>query len=288
MSIDVLQNRIRKMKNPLALVLDPHPQLVPEMYASAFESEAQAAGEYCCALLDRLKDLIPAVRINFNGFALLGADGMVQLDRCLRRAKELGYYVILDWMKLETPAEAERSARILLKENAFPCDGVTLCGYAGSDCVKPYIGAVEKKAIFVALKTANKSGAELQDLQTGGRVVYTAAADLLNRRAEEAVERCGYSRIAAMAGANNGGALRTLRQKYRRLFLLVDGLDATGGNAKNVSYAFDQLGHGALCCASASIMGAWKEAEPGTDPMAAAVEAVERIKRNLNRYVTIL
>ena len=280
MSIDVLQKKIRKMKNPSALVLAPEPGMVPE----GFDTPER----YFSAVLAGLKDLVPAVRVNFAAFALMGADGIEQMQRLLKTAGEMGYYGILDWMVLEAPALAAVSAKTILQGDAFPCDAVTLCGYAGSDCVKPYLAAAGKKAVFESVKTANKSGSELQDLQTGGRVVYTAAADLLNRWGETAMERCGYSRVAAVAGAANAASIRTLRQKYPKLFLMVEGLDLPGGNAKNVSYAFDQLGHGAVCSAGASILGAWREGQDETDPIAAAVEAAERMKRNLNRYVTIL
>lgn len=290
MSIDVLQNKIRKMKNPSALVLSPEAGLVPPMYATAVEDPAMAAGEYCAAVLTALKDQLPAVRVDFGAFALMGPEGLNQMARLMRQAKELGYYVLLDWLRLETPAAAKSAAEQLLGGEQWPCDGVVLCGYAGSDCVKPYITAAAKtkKDVFVTLKTANKSGAELQDLQTGGRVVYTAAADLTARWGEAAVERCGYSRIGAMAGANHAASLRTLRQKYPRLFLLVDGLDAPGANAKNASMAFDKMGHGALCCCGSGILGAWKEAEEGTAPIAAAVDAAERMRRNITRYLTVL
>ena len=280
MSIDVLQNKIRKMKNPSALTLAPISSQIPEGYGTA--------GGYFCALLQELKDIVPAVRVSFGAFALLGVDGIPQLQQVLHTARELGYYVILDWQHLESPEQAANAAKILLQGDAFPCDAVSLCGYAGSDCIKPYVAAAGKRAIFVTLKTVNKSSMEIQDLQTGGRVVYTAAADLLNRWGEPAMERCGYSRLGAICGAANASSIRTLRQKYPRMFLLVDGLDAPGANAKNVSYGFDKLGHGVLCSAGSSIVAAWKEAEDGTDPLAAAVEAAERMKRNLGRYVTIL
>jgi len=78
-----------------------------------------------------------------------------------------------------------------------------------------------------------------------------------------------------------------LRSKYPEMFLLVDGYDYSGANAKNCSFAFDRLGHGAIVCAGSSIIGAWKE-ETEADPLAAAVSAVERMKKNLTRYVTIL
>lgn len=287
MSIDVLQNKIRKMKNPAALWLCPGGDQIPPALLDNSESPAQAWGDYCRQLLDSLAEQFPAVRVSFDAFALFGPEGLTQLQMVLQRAKSLGYYVILDWQHLESGALAEYSAKTILKDEIWPCDAVTLCSYGGSEAVKPYLREAGKKSVFISVKTGNKTGSELQDLQTGGRMVYMAAADLITRWGEAAVERCGYSRVAAVAGAVNSGSLRTLRQKYPRLFLLVEGLEVSGANAKNCSYAFDKLGHGALICAGSSVLAAWQEREDG-DYLAAAKDAAERLKRNLTRYVTIL
>lgn len=290
MSIDVLQNKIRKKKNPLALTLSPRLAQIPAGYLEEAQGDAaRAAGQYCQALLEGLKELVPAVRVNPGAFALLGPGGMEQMTGVLERAGELGYYVILDWMRLETPEEAKAAAEQIFQQGVFPCDAVTLCGYAGTDCLKPWFKAAGKeKDVFVVVKTANKSGSELQDVQTGGRMLFTASADLVGRLGETAMERCGYSRYGVMAGANSAGSLKTLRERYPKLFVLVDGLDSTGGNAKNASAAFDRVGHGALVCVSGSVFAAWMEGEGASDPVAAAREAAERIKRNLGRYVSIL
>ena len=121
-------------------------------------------------------------------------------------------------------------------------------------------------------------------------MLFTASADLVGRLGETAMERCGYSRYAVMAGANSAGSLKTLRERYPKLFVMVDGLDGTGGNAKNASAAFDRVGHGALVCVSGSVFAAWQESEGEgeKDPVTAAREAAERVKRNLARYVTVL
>lgn len=278
MSIDALQNKIRKKKNPSAVVLAPNRDQIPE---------GMTAGEYLCALLTGLKELIPAVRLDPMAFLIAGE--MEAFAQVLNLAKELGYYVILDWTRLEHPAEAKDSAERILKEERWSCDAVVISGYAGTDAVKPWFRAAGKtKDVYVVVKTANKAGSELQDLQTGGRFVYTAAADLVSGLGDGAVERCGYSRLGVMAGAYNGASLKTLREKYPKLFLLVDGLDETGCNARNASFAFDRLGHGALVCGGTSVVSAWKDVENCSDPVAAAVEAAERMKRNVTRYVTVL
>ena len=105
----------------------------------------------------------------------------------------------------------------------------------------------------------------------------------------EAVGKLGYSRIGALTAASSAESLRSLRGKYPRMFFLVDGYDSPSANAKNCSYAFDRLGHGAVVCAGETITCAWKRAQSdGGDFLEQAVAAAERMKKNLTRYVTIL
>lgn len=285
MSIDVLQNKIRKLKNPVLLRLSLTPDLIPNSFLEG-KDLVQAYEDYSLALLEGLAELIPAVRISFDSFALLGPQGLEALKKLLTRAAKLGVYTILDHQHLEEPALAEYAAQVLLKSDIYPCDAVTLEIYGGSECVKPYISAAGSKAVFITLKTGNRSGSELQDLMTGGRLVYTAAADMVSLWGEGKWERCGYSRVAAIAGAANAQSLKNLRQRYSRMFLMVEGLETSGANAKNCAQAFDRMGHGAVCCAGSSVLGAWKE--NAEEPIAAAREELERWKRNLTRYVTIL
>lgn len=287
MSIEVLQNKIRKLRNPAVLWLNPTQDVLAPAVLEQNQSAAAACGGYCREILEALADCVGAVRISFDAFALLGSDGLNELKQTLEKAQELKYYVILDWMHLEDAALAQAGAKAILKDEVWKCDALTLCSYAGSEAVKPYINAAGSKDVYISVKTGNKSGSELQDLQTGGRHVYVAAADLISRWGEAAVERCGYSRVAAVAGAVNAASLKNLRQKYPKMFLLVEGIETSGANAKNCSYAFDRLGHGAAVCAGSSILAAWKEREDG-DYIAAAKDAADRLKRNLTRYVTIL
>ena len=124
---------------------------------------------------------------------------------------------------------------------------------------------------------------------TGGRLVHAAAADVVWRYAEPVVGKCGYSQLGAVAAASSAQSTQTLRSKFPKLFLLLDGYDYTNANAKNCSEAFDRFGHGAAACASSSILAAWKEGESdGTDYLAQAEQAALRMKKNLTRYVNIL
>lgn len=291
MSIDVLQEKIRKTKCPVMLELSAAPADLPGFLLQA-PSEAAAYARACRELLEALKGTVPAVRVSFSSFALLGAAGMEELSGVLTLARKLGYYVTLDAPEILGARSAQAAAqRIFCADTAFPCDGVILNAYLGSDCIKPFLSACKagEKTVFVAIRTANRSAPELQDLLAGGRLVHIAAADLVSRWGDDIRGRYGYSPICAMSAANAPDSLRSLRAKYPHLFLLVDGFSAVGANAKNCSYAFDKFGHGAVVCGSGSILRAWQQtSSDGSDYLQQAQAAVERMKRNLLRYIQIL
>ena len=287
MSMDVLKNKIRKLRNPSALTIAPTLDTLPPSYMTDFESPVRGMGEYCRRALEALKGQLPAVKVSFGAFSLLGPEGLEELHSVLELAHKLGYYVILDWQRQEDEASAKAAAKLILSGTVWKCDGVVLSCYPGSASVKPYIqeSNKEKKDVYVVLKTAGKSGSELQDLQTGGRMVYTAAADLLARWGDQTLERCGYSRVAGVGSASHMASLRVLREKYPKLFLLVDGLEAGNANARNASFAFDNMGYGALVCCN--LLTAWIE-NPANDPVEEVVAAAQRMKRNVTTYVTVL
>ena len=288
MSVDILQEKIRKMKNPSMLELAmPLSDLPPQ-----FAPNAEGYGAFCRELLEGLKDVVPAVRVSFAAFALLGPEGMNQLSETLKAASELGYYVALDAPEIVSPAMAKIVADSLLGEgSAYPCDGLIISGYAGSDVIKPFLTYCKKpkKDIFVITRTANKSAPELQDLLSGGRIVHAVAADHVNRYGDGTEGKFGYTRVGILAAASSAESLRSLRAKYPKLFFLLDGFDYPNANAKNCSFAFDKFGHGAVACGGTAITCAWKKEESdGSDYLPAARAAADRMKKNLTRYINIL
>ena len=292
MSIDVLQDKIRKLKNPamvdLALAACDLPPVLVEQEGSA----AKAYGRFCLELLENLKTLVPAVRVGFTAFALLGPEGLEELTKVLKAAKNHGYYVALESPYILSPMMAQATAEAVFGENAlYPCDGLILPAYPGSDVIKPFLPYVKdgKKDIFPVVRTSNKTAPEIQDLLSGSRLVHAAAADLINRFGGDNTGKTGYARVGILAGANSADSLKTLRTKYPRLFILVDDMDYSGCNAKICGNAFDKLGHGAVVCAGPTVTMAWKlnEAEAG-EYLTQAKAAAERMKKNLTRYTTVL
>ena len=248
MSIDKLHDKIRKMKNPSMLDLTAPNDAIP-----AHVDQGNAVANYavfCRELMEGVKDVIPAVRFRFDSFALMGADGLSTLSALLKEAQELGYYVLLDAPGILTPEDAQMTAEAIFGGQDYPCDGLLISPYIGSDAIKPFIPYCKAdKDLFVVVRSANKSALELQDLMTGSRLVHTAAMDIVSRSGEGIIGKNGYSRVCAAISAGSPNSIRAIRNGYKYSFLLVDGLEYPSGNHKNCSLAFDRFGYGAVVCA---------------------------------------
>lgn len=292
MSVDSLQTKIKKLNNALMVTLSVDPDLLPAEILKAHEDLYDALWDFNARLLNGLKGEAVAIRFSLVGFALLENNGVKLLSRLMKLASKLGFYTLIDAYGVTSVTTAAHAADRIWGENSIlQCDGILVSGYYGSEIIKPFLPYCEdqKKDLFVAVRSPNKSSSEIQDLLSGSRTVHMAAADYVNRFGTGTIGKYGYSRIGIAASATAGDSLKMLRSNYPRLFILVDGMDCPGANAKNASYGFNNLGHGAIVCVGNSITCAWKEEEyEGMDFVQAAVAAARKTKRRLERYIAIL
>lgn len=220
MSIDVLQAKIRKTKNPSMICIAPSVLELPmpikdaarAQYGDTLRAAAESYRQFSFDILDALKDVVPAVSIVSGAFAALGSDGVAAMEDVLARARELGFYVLLDLMRADVALNAEAMARacfggIQVGEKTFTpyaCDGVLMTGYLGSDSVKPFTQyCKDGKNVFIIARSSNKSAREVQDLLSGDRVVYQVMADLAMRWSLDQFGKNGYSEIGIAAAATN-------------------------------------------------------------------------------------
>lgn len=310
MSMDLLQEKIRSKKNPTVAGLDPRPDYIPQhildeayaKYGKTLKGAAEAYRLFSRGLIDALCDVVPAVKPQSAYYEALGSAGIAVLEEIVSYAKEKELYVIMDAKRgdIGTTCEAYAKAylgEIQVGENTFApfdADSVTVNGYQGTDALKPFTALCRErnKSIFLLVKTSNPSSRELQDLIAGDRLVSTVMADLAVRLTdkEQLVGKSGWSAIGAVVGATHPEDLKNLREKYPQIFFLVPGYGAQGGKAKDVQYAFDKFGHGAIVNASRSIMCAWKKTQDGTgmDYQEAARNEAVRMRDDIGRFVTVL
>lgn len=292
MPIDILQEKIRVLKNPIILSLEPTPELIPPYLLEESGTLAGSYDRFCRRLMDALKGTLPGVRFCLTCFLALGPEGLSVLPPLMRYARELGYYVLLDGVG-DTWSEVGQAmaGSVFGPEACYPADGVILNGYCGLDSIAPWLPYCKNgdKTLFVLAKSPNRSAVEIQDLYLGGRLVHTAMADLIGHWGSDGKMTGGYTAVGAVVGAPYPESIRTLREKYNRMFLLVTGVDSSRASPKKCTHAFDRFGHGAAVCAGSMLLGAWRaEGSDGRNYPERAIEVAQKLLKNLTRYITIL
>ena len=307
MSFDILQDKIRAMKNPTVAGLDARIDYVPEYirqaaykeYGVGLKGACEAIYQFNVGLIDALCDVVPAVKPQSAYYENLGWQGMEMLERTIKYAQSKGLYVIADIKRGDIGATATAYAEGWLSGTViegetfktFDADCVTLNGYMGSDSINPFLDAAKKdgKTVFVLLKTSNPSSGELQDMVAGDRLVYQVMGDLNERIAKGTEGKYGYTMAGAVTGATYPSDIRALRKRLEHTFFLVPGYGAQGGTADDVQYAFDKYGHGAIVNSSRGIMCAWKKTGgDGHDFGDAARNAAIAMRDDIKRFVTIV
>ena len=303
MSVDTLQAKIRKKKNPTVLAMDIRGDMLPEeILAQARQGGAAALAEaianFGTDILKAVAAVVPAVKFNTAYYEALGPDGLKALQALCTAASELGYYVMLETLRSDQADTAALYARACFgdpdggdgQEPLYRADALCIGAFSGSDGVRPYLDHCRcgDKSLFVLARTPNKSAREVQDLLSGDRVIHTVMTDLAMRWSTGLFAKSGYSELGVILGAP-AATLRDLRQRYDRLFFLVPGYGMPGYGAKDVQYAFDKFGHGAVIEAPASLLAAWKDpAAAGAGPAEACRAAVEKMRGELARHVTVI
>ena len=254
MSVEKLQQAIRRCKTPVALGLRADTAQIPaallrqftELYGSTPMTRAEALRYVGCRVLEQAAGLLPAVYLDVMSYLRLGSVGLDVLQNLCSAAKNHGYYVIAD-CSTDTP---EGWFDILPE-----ADAITVSPYSGGECCR-----AGDKTVFPLLRTAGALSGEVQNLMAGDRRLYMAVADQMARRGLGCVMETGYSLD-----------IREVRKKQEKLFLIL-----TNCTPDNAEYAFDDYGHGALVMDDTI--------QSAADVQEAAKAAVKTVKR----FVTVL
>lgn len=271
--IDQLIEKIKIMKNPTVIGLDPRyemlPKYVKDKYPKTLEGVGQAIIEYNKELIDAIYDIIPAIKPQIAFYEMYGIPGMQAFKETCEYAKQKGMFVIADIKRGDIGSTAQGYSNAYLgktkieenEQSLYDIDFVTVNPYMGTDCVKPFIDDCKKynKGLFILVKTSNPSSGELQDEKLeNGEEVYTRVAKYVEKWGEELRGEYKYSSISAVVGATYPEQLKQLRQIAPHTYFLIPGYGAQGGKAEDIALGFDENGLGGIVNASRSLMCAYK------------------------------
>ena len=292
MAFDRLIEGIVKMQNPTVAGFDPKLDYVPasikescfEKYGKTLEGAAAALLEFNKAIIDKIYDIVPAIKPQAAYYEMYGWQGVKALCETIAYAKSKGMFVITDGKRndIGTTMEAYATAHLGTTDvageeiDAFGADALTVNGYLGTDGIKPLAKICDKKdkGIFVLVKTSNPSSGELQDMKLeNGSTVYAQMGSMCENWGESLMGKYGYSGVGAVVGATYPDQLAEMRAKAPHTFFLVPGYGAQGGGAQDAKNAFDKRGLGAIINSSRGIMCAWKKQGLTEDDFAEAARA---------------
>ncbi len=259
---DCLISATDRCGTPLIVGIDPRAAQLPASIADGlsvddFTGWSRAFEEFGCGIVDVVAPLVPAVKPQAAFFEMLGPAGMRALARVIRYARQAGLLVILDGKRNDIGSTAEAyAAGYLGPQSPWGCDALTINPYMGDDSLQPFIdqAVATGSGIFALVKTSNPGSQLFQELKSGDRRLYQHVAAWIQQAAAETAGQSGYGVIGAVVGATHPQHLAELRQSMPNTLFLIPGFGAQGGQASDLSAAFDQRGHGAIVNSSRAII----------------------------------
>jgi len=306
MVIDALADRIIELKNPTVVGLDPRFDMLPKFlrdemtdaYGETPKAAAEAFYEFNRRIIDKIYDIVPAVKPQIAMYEQYGADGIAAYQRTIAHAKSRGMIVIGDVKRgdIASTASAYSDGHIgavtvgSATHRVFDTDFITINPYLGYDAVEPFLDNCKRygKGLFVLVKTSNAS-ADVQDLITERGPVYEVVAELVGKWGAGLTGRHGYSSVCAVVGATHPAQARRIREILPNAFFLVPGYGSQGGRAEDLAACFDKKGLGVVVNNSRGIIFAYRDkykdeyGEAGFD--AAARQACIDMREDLQRVM---
>ena len=281
MQIDRLCTAIKNTKCPVCAGLDTQYEYLPQAYrydgVQTPASMAECVFRYNCGIIDAIKDIVPAVKVQAAYYEKYAVPGIQCFHDTMAYAKEKGLIVIADVKRNDIGSTARRNSEAYITGSA--ADFITVNAYLGFDGIRPFLEdcAATGKGIFVLVKTSNPSGGEFQDLDVGGQKLYEIVADKVSDWGIPVIGQNGYSAVGAVVGATYPEEAEQLRKRMAHTFFLVPGYGAQGAGADDIAVNFDQNGLGAVVNSSRGILLAYKQ-ERYTSLSAAACGKAGRVR----------
>ena len=273
--VDKLIEKIIKMQNPTCVGLDTNFSYLPDEMQegmATFEGVSEAIVEFNMNIIDKVCDIVPAVKVQVAYYEQYGFEGLRAFNYTLNYEHGRGMFVIADCKRNDIGSTAKCYSTAFLGETdvngkkikAFPADMLTVNGYLGTDGVQPFVEDCKNndKGIFVLVKTSNPSSDELQNLKLEtGEYLYERMGSLVEQWGKDCVGKYGYSDVGAVVGATHPEEAANLRKKLKNTFFLIPGYGAQGGNAQMLKCCFDKDGLGGIVNNSRGIICAYKKPE---------------------------
>jgi orotidine-5'-phosphate decarboxylase len=278
--------------------LDPDLSAMPPELTGAAESLSQAADaaeEFCRAIVDGVAGIVPMVKPQSAFFEQFGAAGLAALERTIAHARETGLLVLADAKRGDIGTTMAAYATALLGRQELAggevpvqdADAVTISPYLGPESLEPMLEVARRggKGTFVLVRTSNPGSGELQLLRDeNGRRLFEHVAAMVERLGEADRGARGFSSVGAVCGLTYPEDAAVLRSLMPASLFLVPGLGPQGGSVADFPLFLDAEGQGAVVAAARAVASGWRELPPG-DPLDRVREGARTAAEQINRKI---
>lgn len=249
MFTEKLNARCRAVDSMLCVGLDPDESRLP----ACLNSCEDPVFEFCRAVVDATAPYVCAFKPQIAYFAAQARETSLE--------KIIGYIhlhhpdipVILDAKRGDIGSTARQYAREAFER--YGADALTVSPYMGFDTLEPYFEYPDR-GVIVLCRTSNPGGADIEQLDVGGELLYERIA----RLAAGQWNKTGQ--LALVVGATRPNELARVRALAPSLPLLVPGIGAQGGDVNAaVAAGLDANGWGMIINSSRAIIFAGRDAD---------------------------
>jgi orotidine-5'-phosphate decarboxylase len=233
---DRLFEKIRKTKSFLCIGIDPHLDLIPEIFnENTTINHIKIVEKFCFALLEAAIGKVPAIKPQIALFEQLGPEGMILLSSLCKYAHSKGLLIIMDAKRGDIGSTSKAYANAYLGKNApFPSDALTVNPWLGLDSLSPFFSKANEtgSGLFILVHTSNKGSQDIQEILINQNLkCYEHLANILKPIIEKNNGQSGLSSIGIVSGATYKEQAISLRKKLPSAPFLIPGYGAQGASA---------------------------------------------------------
>jgi orotidine-5'-phosphate decarboxylase len=235
---DRLSEKIRKTKSFLCLGIDPHLDLIPEIFNANDEiNKITKVEKFCFSLLEVVIGKVPAIKPQIALFEQLGPEGMSLLSSLCNYAHSKDLLVIMDAKRGDIGSTSKAYANAYLGRNApFPSDALTVNPWLGLDSLEPFFEKAldTGSGLFILVHTSNKGSQDIQEVLINNDLkCYEHLAKILKPIIEKNNGKSGLSSIGIVSGATYKEQAMSLRKLLPTAPFLIPGYGAQGASASD-------------------------------------------------------
>jgi len=264
--IEKLAHTSRKNTSLLCVGLDTDPSLLPDKVTVL---------EFNKVIIDATKDLVCAYKPNIAFYEAMGIEGLKDLKSTRDYIPE-EIPVIIDAKRGDIGNTAKAYAKSLFENYNF--DAVTASPYLGRDSLQPFID-YKGKGVFILCRTSNPGASDFQSLsvktESGPKLLFEVVAEKVN----------GWNingNLGLVVGATYPQELKTIRERYPLMPLLIPGVGTQGGElVETVKFGADAKRERTIINSSRQILYAGK----GKDFASAARKATLEMRNQINAFL---